>query len=124
MCANQAIAKDTVTYHSTKVDDLDIFYREAGPANRPTILLLHGLPSSSRMFQRLLKSKLNSKYHMIAPDYPGFVHSSWPKAKTEFEYTFDHIATVMEHFCDQQHIGKHTLFMQDYGGPIGFRLGG
>ena len=66
---------------TVRVDDLDIFYREAGQKDGPTILLLHGLPSSSRMYQRLLESDLASQYHLIAPDYPGFGHSSWPDHK-------------------------------------------
>src|ERR1700675_279057 len=76
-----------VSYHSTQVDGLEIFYREAGAKEAATILLLHGLPSSSRMYQSLLESSLSEKYRLIAPDYPGFGHSSWPNPK-EFAYTF------------------------------------
>lgn len=110
-----------VAYRTAKVDGLDIFYREAGPADGPTILLLHGLPSSSRMWQQVLESKLSEKYHLIAPDYPGFGHSSWPDHK-EYAYTFDHLASTMEHFCEQLHLSSYTLFIQDYGGPVGFRM--
>jgi peptide-methionine (S)-S-oxide reductase len=81
-----------VFYHTVKVDGLSIFYREAGPKDAPTILLLHGLPSSSRMFQPLL-TRLADNYHLVAPDYPGYGHSDWPDPKT-FDYTFDHIASV------------------------------
>ena len=110
-----------VTYHTVRVDDLDIFYREAGPGDGPTILLLHGLPSSSRMYQPLLESDLASRYRLIAPDYPGFGHSSWPDHKS-FEYTFDHLAKIMQDFTAQLHLNHYTLFMQDYGGPVGFRM--
>src|ERR1700733_14647018 len=82
-----------VVYRTVKVDGLSIFYREAGPKGAPTILLLHGLPSSSRMFQPLLM-RLADDYHLVAPDYPGYGHSYWPDPK-QFDYTFDHIASVM-----------------------------
>jgi pimeloyl-ACP methyl ester carboxylesterase len=105
---------------SVKVDGLSIFYREAGPEDAPTILLLHGLPSSSRMFEPLF-SRIATHYHLIAPDYPGFGHSDWPKP-TEFAYTFDHIATVIGQFTEAVGLTRYTLYMQDYGGPVGFRL--
>jgi len=108
------------TYHTIKVDNLNIFYREAGPKDAPTLLLLHGLPSSSRMFEPLF-SRLADKYHLIAPDYPGFGHSDAPSAK-DFAYTFDHIADVMTHFTETLNLPKYTLYMQDYGGPVGFRM--
>ncbi len=109
-----------VFYRTVKVDGLSIFYREAGPKDAPTILLLHGLPSSSRMFQPLL-TRLADSYHLVAPDYPGFGHSDWPDPKT-FDYTFDHIARVMEDFTDALGLSQYTLYMQDYGGPVGFRM--
>jgi pimeloyl-ACP methyl ester carboxylesterase len=109
-----------VSYHSIKVDGLSIFYREAGTKDAPVILLLHGLPSSSRMYEPLLQ-RLGDQIHLIAPDYPGFGHSDWPNPK-EFEYTFDRIATVMEHFVQAMTIQRYTLYMQDYGGPVGLRL--
>jgi pimeloyl-ACP methyl ester carboxylesterase len=87
-----------VLYRTVKVDGLNIFYREAGPKDAPTILLLHGLPSSSRMFQPLL-TRLSDSYHLVAPDYPGFGHSDWPDPK-QFAYTFDHIASVMNGFTE------------------------
>jgi pimeloyl-ACP methyl ester carboxylesterase len=120
---NIAIAapEPLVAYHSTPVDGLEIFYREAGPKDAPTILLLHGLPSSSRMYQSLLESSLSEKYHLIAPDYPGFGHSSWPNPK-EFTYTFDSLAQVMQDLAEQLHLDRFTLYMQDYGGPVGFRM--
>jgi pimeloyl-ACP methyl ester carboxylesterase len=109
-----------VFYGSIKVDGISIFYREAGPKDAPVILLLHGLPSSSRMFEPLI-SRLADTYHLIAPDYPGFGHSDWPNPK-EFAYTFDHIAAIIDHFTQALGIAHYTLYMQDYGGPVGFRM--
>ncbi|MGB0125019.1 MAG: alpha/beta hydrolase [Silvibacterium sp.] len=109
-----------VFYRTVKVDGLSIFYREAGPKDAPTILLLHGLPSSSRMFQPLLR-QLSDNYHLVAPDYPGFGHSDWPDPK-QFDYTFDHIASVMNGFTHALGLSHYTLYMQDYGGPVGFRM--
>src|SRR6266536_2783632 len=106
-------------YRTTKIDGLSIFYREAGPKGGPTLLLLHGLPSSSRMFEPLL-SRLSDRYHLIAPDYPGFGHSHWPDPK-KFAYTFDHIAEIMNHFTETLGLSRFTLYMHDYGGPVGFR---
>ena len=109
-----------VFYRTVKVDGLSIFYREAGPKDAPTILLLHGLPSSSRMFQPLF-ARLADSYHLVAPDYPGFGHSDWPDPK-QFDYTFDHIASVMDSFTQTLGLSRYTLYMQDYGGPVGFRM--
>jgi len=109
-----------VLYRTVKVDGLSIFYREAGPKDAPTILLLHGLPSSSRMFEPLF-SRLSDRFHLVAPDYPGFGHSDWPNPK-EFAYTFDRLAAVMNHFVEALKLSTYTLFMQDYGGPVGFRM--
>jgi pimeloyl-ACP methyl ester carboxylesterase len=109
-----------VFYRTVKVDGLSIFYREAGPKDAPTILLLHGLPSSSRMFQPLL-TRLADSYHLVAPDYPGFGHSDWPDPK-QFDYTFDHIASAMDGFTQALGLSHYTLYMQDYGGPVGFRM--
>jgi pimeloyl-ACP methyl ester carboxylesterase len=109
-----------VFYRTIKVDGLSIFYREAGRKDAPTILLLHGLPSSSRMFQPLL-TRLADSYHLVAPDYPGYGHSDWPDPK-QFDYTFDHIASVMNGFTQALGLSHYTLYMQDYGGPVGFRM--
>jgi pimeloyl-ACP methyl ester carboxylesterase len=109
-----------VLYRTVKVDGLSIFYREAGRKDAPAILLLHGLPSSSRMFQPLL-ARLADSYHLVAPDYPGFGHSDWPDPK-QFDYTFDHIASVMHDFTLAVGLSRYTLYMQDYGGPVGFRM--
>ena len=107
-------------YRKTVIDRLSIFYREAGPKDAPTLLLLHGLPSSSRMFEPLL-SRLSDRYHLVAPDYPGFGHSDWPDPK-RFAYTFDHIADIMKRFTEALGLSRYTLYMQDYGGPVGFRM--
>jgi pimeloyl-ACP methyl ester carboxylesterase len=112
--------KNPIFYRSVRVDGLSIFYREAGRKDAPTILLLHGLPSSSRMFEPLL-TRLADQYHLVAPDYPGFGHSDWPDPKT-FAYTFDHIAAVMNDFTEALGLSRYTLYMQDYGGPVGFRM--
>ena len=109
-----------VFYRTVKVGELSIFYRETGPKDAPTILLLHGLPSSSRMFQPLL-TRLADHYHLVAPDYPGFGHSDWPDPK-QFDYTFNHIASVMDGFTQALGLSRYTLYMQDYGGPVGFRM--
>ena len=112
--------ENQVSYRTARIDGLTIFYREAGPKNAPTLLLLHGLPSSSRMFQPLFE-RLSDKYHLIAPDYPGFGHSDWPDPK-KFAYSFDHIAEIMNHFTEAMGLTHYTLYMQDYGGPVGFRM--
>lgn len=115
-----AEATPSVHYRTVKVDGLSIFYREAGRADAPTILLLHGFPSSSRMYDPLI-SRLSDQYHLIAPDYPGFGHSDAPSAK-DFSYTFDHLAEVTEHFTEALGLQHYVLYVQDYGGPIGMRL--
>ena len=109
-----------VSYRTVTVDGMSIFYREAGPKDAPTILLLHGFPSSSRMFEPLL-TRLADRFHLVAPDYPGFGHSGAPKPRA-FSYTFDTIATVMNHFTEALHLTTYTLYLQDYGGPVGFRM--
>jgi pimeloyl-ACP methyl ester carboxylesterase len=110
----------TTTYHSVLVEGVQIFYREAGPESAPTILLLHGFPSSSRMFATLIPL-LADRYHLIAPDYPGFGHSDAPDSQ-HFAYTFDHLANVVDQFTQSLNLRRYVLFMQDYGGPVGFRL--
>ena len=112
--------KYPTVYRTTQIDGLSIFYREAGPKDAPTILLLHGLPSSSRMFEPLF-ARLSDRYHLVAPDYPGFGHSDWPDPK-KFAYTFDHYAEIMNHFTEALGLSRYTLYMQDYGGPVGFRM--
>jgi len=116
----ESFVEHTTSYRSKQIDGLSIFYREAGPKDAPTLLLLHGLPSSSRMFEPLF-ARLSDSYHLVAPDYPGFGHSEWPDAK-KFTYTFDHIAEIMNHFTESLGLERYTLYMQDYGGPVGFRM--
>ena len=107
-------------YRTVNIQGVSIFYREAGPKDAPTLLLLHGLPSSSRMFEPLF-ARLSDRYHLIAPDYPGFGHSSWP-TPAQFEYTFDHIAAIMTGFTEKLGLTRYSLYMQDSGGPVGFRM--
>ena len=107
-------------YRTIPIDGLSIFYREAGPVDAPVLLLLHGLPSSSRMFEPLL-SRLSDRFHLIAPDYPGFGHSDWPDPK-QFSYTFDNYAEILIRFTKALGLNRYTLYMQDYGGPVGFRM--
>jgi pimeloyl-ACP methyl ester carboxylesterase len=108
------------TYATVAVDGLDIFYRAAGPEDAPVILLLHGFPSSSRMYEPLLR-QLSDRYRLIAPDLPGFGHSSAPDPQ-RFPYTFDRLAAAMVAFVERLGLARYTLFVQDYGGPVGFRL--
>src|SRR5436305_5601449 len=97
-----------VAFRSIQIDGLSIFYKEAGPSDAQTLLLLHGLPSSSRMFEPLF-ARLSDRYHLIAPDYPGFGHSDWPDPK-KFSYTFDNIAALMNRFTDALGISRCTLY--------------
>lgn len=110
----------TTTYHTAQVDGVKLFYREAGPKDAPTIVLLHGYPSSSRMWEKLIPL-LADRYHLIAPDYPGFGQSEAP-APDRYRYTFDHLATTTAALLSQLGLTRYTLFMQDYGGPVGFRI--
>jgi len=117
----QASASVHATMHKTiEVDGLDIFYREAGPTDAPVLLLLHGFPTSSHMFRNLIPT-LSDRYHVIAPDYPGYGQSSMP-AVSEFEYTFDNLANVIEAFTGKLGISRYSLYLMDYGAPVGFRL--
>jgi pimeloyl-ACP methyl ester carboxylesterase len=113
-------SRANICYQTVQIDGLDIFYREAGPRDAPVVLLLHGFPSSSRMYETLLPL-LADHYRLIAPDYPGFGHSSAP-APSEFRYTFDQLAHVIERFTEKLELTRYALFVQDYGGPVGFRL--
>jgi pimeloyl-ACP methyl ester carboxylesterase len=109
-----------IVYRTIKIDEISIFYRETGPKDAPTILLLHGLPTSSRQFEPLF-ARLSDRFHLVAPDYPGFGHSDWPDPK-KFSYTFDHIAEVIAHFTEALGLSRYTLYLHDYGGPVGFRM--
>lgn len=109
-----------VLHRTVKIDGLDIFYREAGSRDAPTVLLLHGFPTSSHMFRNLIPA-LADKYHVVAPDYPGFGYSSAP-AVDEFAYTFDNLANVVEKFTERVGLDKYSLYLMDYGAPVGLRL--
>src|SRR5262245_55274813 len=109
-----------VRHQTVKVGDLDIFYREAGPKDAPAILLLHGFPTSSQMFRNLIPA-LGDRFRVVAPDYPGFGHSSMPP-RDRFTYTFDSLAQVIDGFTDVVELRKHALYVQDYGAPVGYRL--
>ena len=111
---------NTTKFKTVKVEGLDIFYREAGNKNKPTILLLHGFPSSSHMYRDLITA-LSADYHLIAPDYPGFGQSSSPSPES-YDYTFDNLALTITHFIDALQLKKISLYVQDYGGPVGFRI--
>src|SRR5262247_2046177 len=111
---------ERVRYKTIKVDDVEIFYREAGPKQAPTLLLLHGFPTSSQMFRNLIPA-LADRYHIVAPDYPGFGYSSMPQ-HDQFSYTFNHLAEVIERFTTEIGLTKYALYVQDYGAPIGYRL--
>ncbi len=109
-----------VRHKTVKIDDLDIFYREAGPKHAPAILLLHGFPTSSQMFRNLIPA-LADRYRVVAPDYPGYGHSSMP-SREEFAYTFDNLAKVVDKFTERVGLTKYALYVQDYGAPVGYRL--
>jgi pimeloyl-ACP methyl ester carboxylesterase len=111
---------NTLNFKTVKVDGLDIFYREAGDKNKPTILLLHGFPSSSHMYRDLIND-LSADYYLIAPDYPGFGQSSSP-SPSAYNYSFDNLALTIKHFTDALELKKFILYVQDYGGPVGFRI--
>ena len=109
-----------VEYKTAKIEDVEIFYREAGDRNNPTILLLHGFPTSSHMFRELMPA-LADQYHLIAPDYPGYGFSSMPKVD-EFDYTFDNVARLIGKFIDQIGLDRYSVYLMDYGAPVGFRI--
>jgi pimeloyl-ACP methyl ester carboxylesterase len=109
-----------VAHKTVKVGDLNVFYREAGPKDAPAILLLHGFPTSSQMFRNLIP-QLAGEYRVIAPDYPGYGHSSMP-SRDQFEYTFDNLAGVIDAFTERVGLTKYALYVQDYGAPVGYRL--
>jgi pimeloyl-ACP methyl ester carboxylesterase len=115
-----AITPKTVIYGSETVDGLSIAYREAGDPSSPKLVLLHGWPSSSHQYRNLIPALAN-RFHVISPDYPGFGNSDTPDPAT-FPYTFDKIAEVVEHFLVAKGFDKFGLYVQDYGGPVGFRI--
>jgi pimeloyl-ACP methyl ester carboxylesterase len=113
-------AQSATHYRTATVDGVGVFYREAGPSDAPVVVLLHGFPSSSRMFRDLIP-RLSDIYHVIAPDYPGFGHSAVPD-RAEFAYTFDHLAEITGQLLDQLGVRRFALYVMDFGAPIGFRL--
>jgi pimeloyl-ACP methyl ester carboxylesterase len=112
--------KNKTHHHTIKINGVDIFYREAGPTNAPTLLLLHGYPTSSHMYRNLMRD-LSDKYHLIAPDYPGYGRSGQPP-RSDFAYTFENLASIVESFLKQLQIDKYSLYLMDYGAPIGWTL--
>jgi pimeloyl-ACP methyl ester carboxylesterase len=107
-------------FKTINIDGLEIFYREAGDPSKPTILFLHGFPSSSHMYRDIMNT-LSYNYHVVAPDYPGFGLSSAPTIK-EYTYTFDNLSLTIDHFIDALGLKDLSLYVQDYGGPVGFRI--
>ena len=113
-------ASRIVQYRTVTIDGLNVFYREAGRTDAPVVLLLHGFPASSFMYRDLME-RLAARFHVIAPDYPGFGYSDAPSTR-EFSYTFDRLADIVEKFTDALRLERYALYMQDFGGPVGFRL--
>ncbi|SFN87928.1 Pimeloyl-ACP methyl ester carboxylesterase [Roseovarius lutimaris] len=111
---------DHVAFKTTSIAGIDIAYREAGDPSYPTVLLLHGFPTSSHMFRNLIP-ELAQKYHVIAPDYPGFGASAMPLAE-EFEYSFANIARMMSTLLDQKGVERYVAYVMDYGAPVGYRM--
>jgi pimeloyl-ACP methyl ester carboxylesterase len=109
-----------VHYQTVSLSELDIFYREAGPKDAPTILLLHGFPTSSNMFRNLIP-RLAESFHVMAPDYPGFGNSSAPDHKS-FTYTFENLTNVIEQLVEKLELKSYSLYVFDYGAPVGYRL--
>ena len=112
--------ENRVQYKTANINGLDIFYRQAGNRKNPTILLLHGFPSSSHMYRNLIK-ELADEYHTVAPDYPGFGNSDQLPVN-EFEYTFDNLANVINNFVKEIKLEKYTIYVHDYGATLGSRL--
>lgn len=115
-----AAAAPAVRYQSTTIDGVNVFYRQAGPADAPAIVLLHGFPSSSNMFRNLIPA-LADRYHVIAPDYPGFGHSDMPD-RAKFEYSFAHFAAITDTLLTRLNVQRYALYVMDYGAPVGYRL--
>jgi pimeloyl-ACP methyl ester carboxylesterase len=111
---------NSLKFKTVNINGLDIFYREAGDRTKPTILLLHGFPSSSHMFRDLMND-LSTDYHLVAPDYPGFGQSSSP-SPSDYNYSFDNLALTINLFIDALELTKFSLYVHDYGGPVGFRI--
>ncbi len=115
-----AVGQPSVRHKTVKVGDIDVFYRDAGPQDAPAVLLLHGFPTSSQMYRNLIPA-LAGRYRVVAPDYPGYGHSSMPPRET-FAYTFDNLAKVIDAFTEKVGLKTYALYVQDYGAPVGYRL--
>ena len=109
-----------VRHNTTRLNELDVFYREAGPVEAPTLLLLHGFPTSSNMFRNLIP-RLAASFHVVAPDYPGFGQSSMPSHQ-DFAYTFENLTDVVEQLVEKLGLTNYSLYVMDYGAPVGYRL--
>lgn len=109
-----------IRYQTVEIEGIKLFYREAGPANAPVVVLLHGFPASSFMYRDLMEH-LAGKFRVVAPDYPGFGYSDAPSIQA-FPYSFERLADIIEKFTDQLGLNQYSLYMQDFGGPVGFRL--
>jgi pimeloyl-ACP methyl ester carboxylesterase len=118
--ATAAAPSRNVRFHTVRVDGVNVFYREAGPQDGPTVLLLHGFPTSSHMYRGLIPL-LADRYHVIAPDLPGFGFSDAPP-RDQYHYTFDHLAKTIDAFTQALHLQKYAIQVFDYGAPVGFRL--
>ena len=118
--ADSAGSSNQVHYKTIDIDGVEIFYREAGSPEAPTLLLLHGFPTSSHMFRNLIDD-LKEDYHLIAPGYPGFGNSAQPPID-EFEYSFDHFAEIVTEFTEVLELNSYSLYLMDYGAPVGFRV--
>jgi len=115
-----AKAVPVIHYKTAKIDGINVFYREAGPANAPVLLLLHGFPTSSHMFRNLIPL-LADRYHVIAPDFPGFGQSDAPD-HTQFKYTFAHLADITDKLTVALGVKQYSMYMMDYGAPVGYRM--
>ena len=120
MTSESSFSGFTTLHKTVEIDGFDIFYREAGPKDATIILLLHGFPTSSHMFRNLIPA-LSDKFHLVAPDYPGFGHSSMP-AHNQFAYTFDNYANLVDQLLDRLGVKNFVPYVFDYGAPVGFRL--
>ena len=120
MASESSFSDFSILNKTVEINGLDIFYREAGPKDATSILLLHGFPTSSHMFRNLIPA-LSDKFHLVAPDYPGFGHSGMP-ARNQFAYTFDNYANLVDQLLDQIGVKNFIPYVFDYGAPVGFRL--